>query len=766
MTEKILWSGEIEEGDSIKSAPDHSEHEHYEFTGWSADGFYVEFPYTPESDIRFISEYDINVYSYSFSDGVSALPVIGAENALTEITAPEPSLKDHYEFIGWYDGESIAEFPYTLIKDVEFTAIYEKMTYTYSFVSDGVTISSGSAEALSEVNAPEVGRKHYVFTGWSVDGAAVTMPYTLYGDTVFVATYMAVNYTITYHLDGGLNSSYNPEVFNADMSQIILSDPHRDCYTFEGWYTDPGYSERVISLSPDNGNTDLYAKWSDPSHQYGEDHLCRICGAHSPIKGHTYSGSHICTVCGHEETEHDFVDGECIMCGQICAHEYDESHICMICGNSASSAEHVFDETHTCIICGYEYGSKEHIYGSEHVCDICDYEHTGHTYGYDHICTVCGMPYKTTEHEFIDGSCIVCGKTLTNAWDGSVSDGFSAGTGTAEDPYVITDASELAYLSASVNSGERYAGRYFILAEDIDLNGIPWTPIGTGHYSSDGTDDKYAFAGNFDGNGHKITGLYIDSAEKEFDSVTRKNHVSAGLFGAIAGTGGGDLVAAVKNLYIRDCRITISLTDDTSALSAGILAGTVKKTAISGCMVTGTVTIRSAGEVNAGGVAGTIGDSNLYGSMVNCVSDVQITVTAASVLNAGGFAGGCYYGNINKCCSYSDISVSGEAVKVAGFAVDLHSSYISNCYSETGIVITEETDPDTVQKDVFALVSGTVTENSYGENSVINGMPGSSDANATAVSGADKFVYGLDDKELIICNGIAIPAALEKTFLS
>ena len=64
------------------------------------------------------------------------------------------------------------------------------------------------------------------------------------------------------------------------------------------------------------------------------------------------------------------------------------------------------------------------------------------------------------------------------AWDGSIATAFAGGTGTESDPYQIANGAELAYLASSVNSGETYTGKNFVLTANIDLNGLPWTPIG------------------------------------------------------------------------------------------------------------------------------------------------------------------------------------------------------------------------------------------------------------------------------------------------
>lgn len=99
-----------------------------------------------------------------------------------------------------------------------------------------------------------------------------------------------------------------------------------------------------------------------------------------------------------------------------------------------------------------------------------------------------------------------------NVWDGSTAAAFAGGTGTAEDPYQIANGAQLAYLASSVNSGETYEEKNFVLTANIDLNGLPWTPIANSFSDALlGGSDYRIFAGNFDGNGYAISNVSIGS---------------------------------------------------------------------------------------------------------------------------------------------------------------------------------------------------------------------------------------------------------------
>lgn len=70
-----------------------------------------------------------------------------------------------------------------------------------------------------------------------------------------------VKYTITYHLDGGTNDAANPAEYDATQT-ITLKDPTREGYTFEGWYSDNAFQNKVTTIAAGTtGNLDFYAKW-------------------------------------------------------------------------------------------------------------------------------------------------------------------------------------------------------------------------------------------------------------------------------------------------------------------------------------------------------------------------------------------------------------------------------------------------------------------------------------------------------------------------
>ncbi len=244
-------------------------------------------------------------------------------------------------------------------------------------------------------------------------------------------------------------------------------------------------------------------------------------------------------------------------------------------------------------------------------------------------------------------------------WDGSVevNDSYGGGSGTADDPYLISTPAQLAYLSQYVydeavaagafettTKKTSYSGKYFEITADMDLNNIPWTPIGTGAYS--------AFGGNVEGGGHTIYNLNIDT--------TADDIAYAGLFGSYTAATGGYL----RNLTLDGATIV------TVGQHAGALIGySQNNLSMSGCHV-----------VNSS-VSNTSGNSKKYlGGMVGTAFQYLNNFTSCSVTNTtvqsvggsnhfvGGFTGQVKNGVVFLGCVISDVTVINTTGYTGGFA--------------------------------------------------------------------------------------------------
>ena len=115
-------------------------------------------------------------------------------------------------------------------------------------------------------------------------------------------------------------------------------------------------------------------------------------------------------------------------------------------------------------------------------------------------------------HDYVKGHILSAGKViniyyseLSAAWDGTSASTSLSGSGTAEDPYLIQSAEDLAYvanttITDNTNGTNSFTGKYFKLTKSIDLNNHA-LHIGTGNGWGKG------FAGFFDGNNCSIRNM-------------------------------------------------------------------------------------------------------------------------------------------------------------------------------------------------------------------------------------------------------------------
>ena len=81
---------------------------------------------------------------------------------------------------------------------------------------------------------------------------------------------------------------------------------------------------------------------------------------------------------------------------------------------------------------------------------------------------------------------------------------FGGGSGTQQDPYLISNPQHLRQLAADVNDGNRYEDTYFRMTQSFSLWIEPFTPIGGKYYTVGSGKEQQTgirqFCGTFDGN--------------------------------------------------------------------------------------------------------------------------------------------------------------------------------------------------------------------------------------------------------------------------
>ncbi len=220
------------------------------------------------------------------------------------------------------------------------------------------------------------------------------------------------------------------------------------------------------------------------------------------------------------------------------------------------------------------------------------------------------------------------------------ADSFAGGSGTEEDPYQIATAEQLA-LMGKVNDdwSQEYNKAYYVLTADIQLNDVEnyenwketppeyqWKPVGD------------SFKGNFDGDGHVISGMYVRSVKDWF---------GIGLFREL-------FTGSVSNVKIEKGYLYIN---DSNTYAGGVIGNIVGNVKVENCSVDMAV----CSEVTNG---------------TDCV---------------GGIVGWCQSGAvITECAFHGDISYRDSRGIFGGICGYASRSTIINCETTGSVRVRDE----------------------------------------------------------------------------
>ena len=266
---------------------------------------------------------------------------------------------------------------------------------------------------------------------------------------------------------------------------------------------------------------------------------------------------------------------------------------------------------------------------------------------------------------------------------------YNGGSGTKDDPWLISSAADLQLLANTINDGDaaefdadcanigNYHGYYFKQTADLDLSDIVnWDPIG---YSG-----SFYFAGNYDGDGHTISNA--KSTGKNDD----KGFATAGIFGWVA-------FGSVKNLHVKNANFLATGQNNYSYV--GGIAGVCFGSSIKNCSVVNS-SLESKRN-NNNNCAGSIVGYSTGGTFEKCAAENN---QVKSMAYSGGFVGevddgygvgestftNCYTAN----CSVSSKTDDVQGVSlVGGFVGEMTDSAltVNNCYVYRAMLSTEGT---------------------------------------------------------------------------
>lgn len=261
--------------------------------------------------------------------------------------------------------------------------------------------------------------------------------------------------------------------------------------------------------------------------------------------------------------------------------------------------------------------------------------------------------------------------------------------GSEENPYLIQYTEDLDLV-------RYFPSAYFLLARNLDLSEVEFEPLCT--YSA-------PFSGHFDGNGHKISNIFITGSDSfagffgyinggtvvnlnlENITINIDNYAGEDEEAGIVYAGG--MAGYGRNVTITGCSIgNITIDIKSNLIYAGLFAGSLTGS-LEDIDISGSLDATSNGNIYAGGLSGTF-EGSLTNVDIGISEQSGIVIDTTATADVGGIAGRILNGALDDVNADAVITVeipSGYVGGVAGLAED---SVLINMLIDTVIEITAE----------------------------------------------------------------------------
>ena len=316
----------------------------------------------------------------------------------------------------------------------------------------------------------------------------------------------------------------------------------------------------------------------------------------------------------------------------------------------------------------------------------------------------------------------------------------ASGSGTNE--HRINSASEFVKFSEDVRGGTNFYGTTVFLDSDIDFTrdlSQQFKPIGI--YV------EQHFNGAFDGQGHTISNLVVNSSSDWASAL--------GLFGYTFGV-------TIRNVVIDEsCSFTSSYTTDSSSVAA-LVGGIIAQCSSSdgpcnfeGCVNMADITFTGSLErcLCVGGIAGHIHPDNHEVIIKNCANYGSITNNGKNKWRyVGGIVGEIWIespsenSHIQNCINYGTLSssVTSENPYIGGIIGALWNTTIENCVNAGEIIPEEGSSPGNFAGFIFYNLTATITHCYFTKDTKCSNINGSKSQDSTLLISS---VYSIDFNE-------------------
>lgn len=257
----------------------------YDFLSWDVQGVSISDVDKSANSFSFVASASGAIFTPSFKlkDYSITYTTYGGTNDSSNpnfytytvgVSSFEDPSKVGYSFENWYDdadfSNEISDISSTQLGDITLFAKWKANSYDIGYELNGGTNNelnpTNYTYNTGVENFENPSKRGYTFINWYDDAnfsnIVTNISNSSLGKVTLYAKWEVNHYTISYNLDNGTNDSRNPSEYTYGIGVGSFQEPSKLGYTFEGWYTEPNFANKVMSISDtDIENVTLYAKW-------------------------------------------------------------------------------------------------------------------------------------------------------------------------------------------------------------------------------------------------------------------------------------------------------------------------------------------------------------------------------------------------------------------------------------------------------------------------------------------------------------------------
>jgi uncharacterized repeat protein (TIGR02543 family) len=227
-------------------------------------------------DTIIYAKWDLDVYNIQYElNGGNNNPANPTTYTIDSknITFESPA-KSGAKFIGWFNDKDftkkVVDLPKGSVGDTTLFAKWDLDTFNIQYIlNGGINNSANPAKYTIESNnikfepPSKIGAK---FIAWYIESNLINeiteIPQGSLGDTIVFAKWELDTFDIRYELNGGTNNPANPAIYTIESKTIVLENPDKTGFIFDGWFTNSSYSDSIFSITNGSaGELTIYAKW-------------------------------------------------------------------------------------------------------------------------------------------------------------------------------------------------------------------------------------------------------------------------------------------------------------------------------------------------------------------------------------------------------------------------------------------------------------------------------------------------------------------------